>query len=136
MPKIWKSCLPFGLRLKSIFTRKTKSVLPEKERRYALLSDPDTESDSDSNCYTEQQPEATKVESKPRVTCKYLEDPQNQIQDPTIEENVRSAGEYLRPKTPPTAKNKTKPETEANVEVKERYVGFGIGGAGNMRRLV
>lgn len=37
------------------------------------------------------------------------------------QKNVRFAGEYPRPPSP---------------EVKERYMGFGIGGAGNMRKSV
>lgn len=117
MPNIRRSCIPFSfLDLKAIFLRKSESKSPDEERQYALLSDPESDSDSDSQ-------EST-------ITYKYLENVQ-QSQSQDISAQIRFAGEYPRIQEPPKAKAKTK-----TVAVKERYVGFGIGGAGNMRRLV
>ncbi|ODM18549.1 hypothetical protein SI65_06421 [Aspergillus cristatus] len=106
-----------------MITRKAQPKSPEEEREYALLSDPESDFDSDSDH---------------AVTCAHIEDLDNQynIQDTSVQDNltVRLAGEYPRPRTPPKAKTKT--TTKAEVEVKERYVPFGIGGAGNMRRVL
>lgn len=128
MARMWRSCLPFysrltlTSRLKAMITRKAHPKSPD-EREYALLSDPESDLDSDSDH---------------AVTCAHIEDLDNQynIQDTSVQGNptVRLAGEYPRPRTPPKAKTKT--TTKAEVEVKERYVRFGIGGAGNMRRSV
>lgn len=117
MPNIRRSCIPFSFHgFKAIFTRKSKSKSPDEERQYALLSDPESDSDSDSQ--------------EPTITYKHLENVQ-QTQSQDISAQVRLAGEYPRIQEPPKAKTKTK-----TVAVKERYVGFGIGGAGNIRRLV
>ena len=117
MPNIRRSCAPFSfLDLKAIFTRKSKSKSPDEERQYALFSDPESGSDSDSQ--------------EPTITYKHLENVQ-QPQGQDISAQVRLADEYPRIQEPPKTKTKTK-----TVAVKECYVGFGIGGAGNMRRLV
>lgn len=99
-----------------MLTRNSKPKFSDEERQYALLSD--SESDSDSNF------------QEPTITYKHLENVQ-EPQGQDIPAQVRLACEYPRIQEPPKAKTKTK-----TMAVKERYVGFGIGGAGNMRRLV
>lgn len=116
MPNIQRSCISFYFHdFKAMFTRKPKSKSPDKERQFALLSYPESDSDSDSQ--------------EPIITYKHLENVQ-QPQDQDISAQIRFAAEYSRIQETPKRKAKTK-----TVAVKERYVGFGIGGAGNMRRL-